>query len=249
MVEDDEELLNFIRKQLEDDYIIFTAHDGEEGLNVLKKEEVDLIITDLMMPKMDGTSFCRIVKNNFMWNHIPVIMLTAKTAILTKVEAFEIGADAFLEKPFNIQYLETRVRNLLESRKLLFQKYTQTPFSTLKSIAGNEADEKFLIDLNNVIENNLENSDFSINDLATEMGISSSGLFSKIKKISGVTPNKLIQSMRLKKAAELLSEGKYRVNEICYIVGFNNPSYFSKCFQKQFGKLPKDYISTDKEIE
>lgn len=249
LVEDDEELLNFIRKQLEDDYIIFTAHDGEEGLNVLKKEEVDLIITDLMMPKMDGTSFCRIVKNNFMWNHIPVIMLTAKTAILTKVEAFEIGADAFLEKPFNIQYLETRVRNLLESRKLLFQKYTQTPFSTLKSIAGNEADEKFLIDLNNVIENNLENSDFSINDLATEMGISSSGLFSKIKKISGVTPNKLIQSMRLKKAAELLSEGKYRVNEICYIVGFNNPSYFSKCFQKQFGKLPKDYISTDKEIE
>ncbi len=241
LVEDDEEMLLFIQKQLKQDYVVFTAKDGEEGLELLKKEEVDLIITDLMMPRMDGISFCKVVKNNFMWNHIPVIMLTAKTSVISKVEAFDIGADAYLEKPFHISYLTSRIRNLLESRKLLFRKFTQTPYATLKSIAGNEADEEFLTKLNSVIEHNLENSDFSINDLATEMGISSSGLFSKIKKISGVTPNKLIQSMRLKKAAELLGEGKYRVNEVCYIVGFNNPSYFSKCFQKQFGKLPKDY--------
>lgn len=241
LVEDDVEMLLFIRKQLKEEYTVFTAQDGEEGLEILKRQEVDLIITDLMMPGMDGISFCKVVKNNFMWNHIPVIMLTAKTSVITKVEAFDIGADAYLEKPFNISYLISRVRNLLESRKLLFRKFTQTPYATLKSIAGSEADEEFLIKLNNVIEHNLENSDFSINDLATEMGISSSGLFSKIKKISGVTPNKLIQSMRLKKAAELLGVGKYRVNEVCYIVGFNNPSYFSKCFHRQFGRLPKDY--------
>lgn len=246
LVEDDSDMLSFIRKQLKDDYIIYTAQDGEEGLKILKKQEVDLIITDLMMPKMDGISFCKVVKNNFMWNHIPVIMLTAKTSVVSKVEAFDMGADAYLEKPFNISYLVTRVRNLLESRKLLFQKFTQTPYASLKSMAGNEADEEFLMKLNGVIESNLGNSDFSINDLATEMGISSSGLFSKIKKISGVTPNKLIQSMRLKKAAELLGEGKYRVNEVCYIVGFNNPSYFAKCFQKQFGKLPK-YFGTELE--
>lgn len=248
ILEDDADMLLYIRKQLQEDYTVYSAQDGEEGLEILKKQEVDLIIADLMMPKMDGISFCKVVKNNFMWNHIPVIMLTAKTSVVTKVEAFEIGADAYLEKPFNIQYLLTRVKNLLDSRKLLFQKFTQTPYSSLKSIAGNEADEEFLIKLNNAIENNLENSDFSINDLATEMGISSSGLFSKIKKISGVTPNKLIQSMRLKKAAELLSEGKYRVNEVCYIVGFNNPSYFSKCFQKQFGKLPKDFSNNVGEL-
>lgn len=247
LMEDDPEMLLFIHKQLKQDYIVLTASNGEEGLEVLKKEEVDLIITDLMMPRMDGISFCKVVKNNFMWNHIPVIMLTAKTSVISKVEAFDIGADAYLEKPFHISHLVSRVRNLLESRKLLFRKFTQTPYATLKSIAGNEADEEFLTKLNSVIEHNLENSDFSINDLATEMGISSSGLFSKIKKISGVTPNKLIQSMRLKKAAELLGEGKYRVNEVCYIVGFNNPSYFSKCFQKQFGKLPKDYGSEGEE--
>lgn len=247
IVEDDSEMLFFIRKQLKENYIVFTAQDGEEGIEVLKKQEVDLIITDLMMPKMDGISFCKVVKKNFMWNHIPVIMLTAKTSVISKVEAFDIGADAYLEKPFNISYLVSRIRNLLENRKLLFRKFTQTPYATLKSIAGNEADEEFLMKLNNVIENNIENSDFSINNLATEMGISSSGLFSKIKKISGVTPNKLIQSMRLKKAAELLSEGKYRVNEVCYIVGFNNPSYFTKCFQKQFGKLPKDFSANVEE--
>lgn len=248
IVEDDSEMLFFIRKQLKENYIVFTAQNGEEAIEVLKKQEVDLIITDLMMPKMDGISFCKVVKNNLMWNHIPVIMLTAKTSMISKIEAFDIGADAYLEKPFNISYLVARIRNLLENRKLLFQKFTQTPYATLKSIAGNEADEEFLIKLNKVIENNLENSDFSIDDLATEMGISSSGLFSKIKKISGVTPSKLIQTMRLKKAAELLSEGKYRVNEVCYIVGFNNPSYFSKCFQKQFGKLPKDFTTEVEEF-
>jgi len=117
----------------------------------------------------------------------------------------------------------------------------------MKSIAGNKTDEDFLVKLNEIIEKNIENSDFSIDNLAKEIGISSSGLFAKIKQISGVTPNRLILSMRLKKAAELLNERRYRVNEVCYRVGFNNPSYFAKCFQKQFGKLPKDFTDHDTE--
>jgi Signal transduction histidine kinase len=241
IVEDDTDMQAFIRKQFLNDYLVYTANDGREGISVLENHEIDIIVTDMMMPNMDGIAFCKAVKRNFLWSHIPVIMLTAKTSVVSKIEAFEIGADAYLEKPFHISYLSARIRNLLESRRLLFQKFTQTPYASLKSIAGNKAHEEFLVKLNEIIEKNIENSDFSIDDLAKEIGISSSGLFVKIKQISGVTPNKLIQSMRLKKAAELLSEGRYRVNEVCYRVGFNNPSYFAKCFQKQFDKLPKDF--------
>ncbi|RNC64115.1 hybrid sensor histidine kinase/response regulator transcription factor [Proteiniphilum sp. X52] len=243
IVEDDADMQAFIRKQFLNDYLVYMANDGKEGLSVLENHPIDIIVTDMMMPNMDGIAFCKTVKRNFLWSHIPIIMLTAKTSVVSKIEAFEIGADAYLEKPFHMSYLSARIRNLLRSRQLLFQKFTQTPYATLKSIAGNKTDEDFLVKLNEIIERNIENSDFSIDDLAKEIGLSSSGLFAKIKQISGVTPNKLIQSMRLKKSAELLSEGRYRVNEVCYRVGFNNPSYFAKCFQKQFGKLPKDFIS------
>ena len=208
---------------------------------------MDLIITDLMMPHMDGITFCKRLKSKYMWSHIPVIMLTAKTNVGSKVDAFDVGADAYLEKPFHINYLMSRIRNLLETRKMLFRKFTQTPYASLRSIAGNEADERFLVSINEIITRNIDNPDFTVNMLATAVGISSSGVFSKIKEISGVTPNKLIQSMRLKKAAELLCEGKYRVNEVCYMVGFSNPSYFSKCFQKQFGKLPKEFVGDNRE--
>lgn len=241
IVEDDKDMQAFLHKQFQSDYLVHTANDGKEGISVLENHPVDIIVTDRMMPNMDGVEFCKEVRRNFLWSHIPVIMLTAKTNVGSKIEAFEMGADAYLDKPFHISYLSTRIRNLLESRRLLFQKFSQTPYAALKSIAGNKTDEEFLVKLNEIIEENIENSDFAVDDLAKEVGISSSGLFAKIKQISGVTPNKLIQSMRLKKAAELLSEQRYRVNEVCYKVGFNNPSYFAKCFQKQFGKLPKDF--------
>lgn len=242
IVEDNKELQTFIKNHFTTDYTVYTANDGQEGITVLENHEIDVIISDVMMPNMDGTEFCNTVKNNFLWSHIPIIMLTAKADVNSKIEAFETGADAYIEKPFNMSYLSTRIRNLIENRRLLFQKFTQTPHASLKSIAGNKVDEEFLVKINEIIERNIDNPDFQIEDMAKEIGISSSGLFAKIKQISGETPNKLIQSMRLKKAAELLGDGSHRVNEVCYMVGFNNPSYFAKCFQKQFGKLPKDYV-------
>ncbi len=247
IVEDDKDMQAFIRKQFQNNYLVYTANDGNEGIDILENHPIDIIVTDMMMPNMDGITFCKTVKQNFLWSHIPVIMLTAKTNVGSKIEAFETGADAYLDKPFHISYLSARIRNLLESRRLLFQKFSRTPYASLKSIAGNKTDEDFLVKLNEIIEKNIENSDFSIDNLAKEIGISSSGLFAKIKQISGVTPNRLILSMRLKKAAELLNERRYRVNEVCYRVGFNNPSYFAKCFQKQFGKLPKDFTDHDTE--
>ena len=246
IVEDNADMREFIAKNLKLSYIILLAKDGTEGIEQMEKEEIDLIISDIMMPNMDGIEFCNKVKNNILWNHIPIIMLTAKTNIMSKIEALEIGADAYIEKPFSISFLLAQIKNLLRSRESLMRKFTETPFSSLKSIAGNSADEEFLAKVNDLIEKNISNVDFTIEQLADELHISSSGLFAKIKNVSAVTPNKLLLLMRLKKATELLSENRYRVNEVCYMVGFNNPSYFAKCFQKQYGVLPSDFIDKKK---
>ncbi|MBB4038140.1 YesN/AraC family two-component response regulator [Dysgonomonas hofstadii] len=222
----------FIKKNLALVYNVLLANDGMEGIKLLEREEVDLIISDIMMPNMDGIEFCNKVKSSFLWNHIPLVMLTAKTNIASKIEALEIGADAYVEKSFSISFLSVQIRNLLESRRNLLKKFTETPFASLKSIAGNREDEEFLAKVNDIIEKNIANVDFTFEHLAEELHVSSSGLFAKIKNLSGITSNKLLLMVRLKRATELLNENKYRVNEVCYMVGFNNPSYFAKCFQK-----------------
>jgi AraC-like DNA-binding protein len=142
-----------------------------------------------------------------------------------------------------VKFLKAQIRNLIESRKSLRSKYAEMPFVPINSIAGNQADEEFLTQMNAIIENNISNIDFTIDMLAEQLCISRSGFFSKIKSLAGVTPNELIQVVRLKKAAELLSANKYRINEVAYMVGYNDPSYFSKCFVKQFGIRPGDFIN------
>lgn len=241
IVEDNIDMQYFLHKNFTSSYNILLANNGMEGINILEKNEVDIIISDIMMREMDGIEFCHRVKISLLWNHIPIILLTAKTNIVSKIEALEIGADAYIEKPFSMSYLSAQINNLIESRKNLLKKFTETPFISLKSIAGNKMDEEFLAKLHDIIEKNISNVDFSIEQLAEELCISSSGLFAKIKTLAGITPNKLLLIVRLRKGAELLIENRYRVNEICYMVGFNNPSYFAKCFQKQYGVLPKDF--------
>lgn len=241
ILEDNVDMQEFLWKNFSEDYSILTGYDGREGIEILEKNEVDLIISDIMMPNMDGIEFCKKVKSSFLWNHLPLILLTAKTNIATKIEAMETGADAYVEKPFSINFLTAQVKNLLETRKALQSKFAETPFMTLKSMAGNKADEEFLLKVNEIIEKNISNMDFSVEHLSEELCVSSSGLYAKIKTLSGITPNKLLLLVRLKKAAELLCLNDYRVSEVCYMVGFNNPSYFAKCFYKQFGVLPKDF--------
>ena len=156
----------------------------------------------------------------------------------------ETGADAYVEKPFSMTYLAAQVKNLLDSRKALQARFIEKPFVSLKSMAGNKADEEFLLKVTEVIEKNISNVDFSVEQLSEALCVSNSSLYAKIRTLSGITPNKLLLLVRLKKAAELLSSNDYRVNEVCYMVGFNNPSYFAKCFHKQFGVLPKDFRAT-----
>lgn len=242
IVDDNDEMLQFLSDSFVDEYTIVTAEDGEDALQKLKSHEVDLIVSDWMMPKMSGIDFCKAVRSDQITSHIPFILLTAKSDINSKIEGMDCGADSYIEKPFSLQYLKSCIRNLIDLREMLYQKFSKMPLVPLKSIAGNQADEKFLSRMNEIIEENFSNPDLSIDFLADKLCISRSGLFAKIKTLANVTPNELIQVVRLKKAAFLLAENKYRVNEISYMVGFNNPSYFSKCFQKQFGVKPGEFL-------
>ena len=195
-----------------------------------------------MMPRMDGAEFCRQVRRNPLTSHIPFVMLTAKTDDDSKVEGMDVGADTYIEKPFSVQYLEACIRNILEIRRRLIEKFSTQPLEPVTEIANNPTDNEFLIRMNKVIEDNFSNSDLNVNFLAEQLNISRSGLFAKIKTLADVTPNEMIQIVRLKRAAQLLQEKKHTVSEIGYMVGFSNPSYFSKCFQKQFGIRPADYM-------
>lgn len=245
IVDDNEEMLHFLSTSFSDKATILTAEDGIQALEILKENEVTLIISDWMMPNMDGIEFCKAIRGNQLTSHIPFILLTAKTDMSSKIEGMDFGADAYIEKPFSVQYLEACIRNLVEMRILLHKKFSKTPLMPLNSIANNTVDDQFLRRMNQLIEENFSNSELSVDFLAERLCISRSGLFAKIKTLANVTPNELIQVVRLKKAASLLLENKYRISEICYMIGFNNPSYFSKCFQKQFGMKPGEFANSN----
>ncbi len=244
IVDDNEDMLHFLSSHFQTSYTIVTAVDGVDALNKLKEQEVALIISDWMMPNMNGIDLCKAVRNNQLTSHIPFIMLTAKTDTEAKITSMNCGADAYIEKPFSLQYLEACIKNLLELRLQLRQKFSQMPTVSINSIAANQNDKVFLEKMNHLIEENLNNEELSVDFLAEKLCISRSGLFVKIKGLANTTPNEMIQIIRLKKAASLLLENQYRINEVSYMVGFNNPSYFSKCFQKQFGMKPGEYIAS-----
>ena len=193
---------------------------------------------------MDGAEFCRRVRANRNTSHIPLIMLTAKTDDDSKSQGMDIGADAYIEKPFSLKYLDACIRNLISRRRELMKQFSQQPRQAIDPLANSDIDNEFLKKMTQIIEENMTSPELSVTFLAEQLNISRSGLFTKIKSLTDVTPNEMIQVVRLKKAAMLLAEGKYRVNEVCYMVGFSSPSYFTKCFQKQFGKKPGEMMKS-----
>ncbi len=242
IVDDSPDMVSFLENHFSKNYHILTAHDGIEALHQLSQHQTDLIVSDWMMPRMDGTEFCRQMRSNPLTSHIPFIMLTAKTDDSSKVTGMDIGADAYIEKPFSVQVLEATIRNILTLRQQLIQKFSSEPLLPVTEIASNQTDNEFLERMTKIIEENISNTDLSVAFLAEALCISRSGLFAKIKSLADITPNEMIQVIRLKHAAQLLREGKYLVGEVSYKVGFSNPSYFTKCFQKQFGIKPGDFL-------
>lgn len=241
IVEDNEELQAFLNTQLSKYYKVLIASNGVEAMETLKNELVNLIVSDVMMPIMDGLELCKYIKSNIEICHIPIILLTAKTTLNNKIEGLKNGADAYIEKPFSMPHLLVQINNLLESRMRLRQNFTNSPYIATNIMAQNKADEDFLNKLTERVRQNLDDDTFNIDNLASEMNMSRTSLHRKIKGITELTPGDFIRIIRLKRAAELLLEGEYRINEICMLVGIHSLSYFSKSFQKQFGVLPKDF--------
>ncbi len=241
IVDDNTDMLRFLNDNFHTDYTVLTAQNGEEALAKLRANPVALIISDWMMPVMDGAELCRRVRADRRYSHIPFVMLTAKTDDATKTESMNCGADAYIEKPFSMEYLQACIRNMLDMRRRLFRMFSTTPEATVSDIEAAPVDSELLQQMTKIIEEHIDSKDLSVNFLAEQLNMSRSGLFAKVKAITDVTPNELIQVVRLKRAAQLLREGKYRINEVSYMVGFSSPSYFSKCFAKQFGKKPGEF--------
>lgn len=246
IVDDNKDIIEFLSDDLKSTYTVLTASNGEKALEILEKESVHLIVCDIMMPVMDGFELCKNVKSSFNHCHIPVILLTAKKTLESKIDGLELGADAYIEKPFSPKYLKAQIANLLANRNKLKDFFANSPVAHIKSIAYSKADEEFLERLNNLINENLRNQELDVEQLARAMNMSRPTFYRKIKGVSDLSPIELINITRLKKAAELLVEGKYRIYEIADIIGFASQHHFARSFLKQFGITPSEYQSINK---
>lgn len=241
IVEDNEPLRMFIHNLLKDEYNIIQAENGEVGLEKAINNTPDLVISDIVMPKMVGTELCAKLKENLKTSHIPVILLTARTSLVYKVDGFESGADDYISKPFNIDEFKLRIKSIFDFKQRLKDKFLKEGKLIPSEFAVSSVDEKLLKKAFEIVEENLSNDQFDIPLFCDELGVGRSMLFSKIKAWTNFTPNEFIQEIRLKRAAQFLEQNKINISEICYKVGFKNPRYFSKCFLKKHGETPTQY--------
>lgn len=244
IVEDNSDFAFYINKTINKDFDTLIAENGQVALDILDSQHVDLIISDVAMDVMDGFEMCQKIKSDLKLSHIPIIMLTAQTDCNSKIQGLDNGADVYLEKPISMDYLYAQMVSLLEKRKMLQAHFSKTPTAPLSSITQSRTDLEFLNRVNEVIEENIANTEFSVDQIAKTVGMSRSSLYVKLKEVSDLSPNEFIRIVRLRKACQYILERDYRINEISYLVGFNNPSYFSRCFFDQYGVLPKDYLAT-----
>lgn len=248
LVDDEEEILDFLERILKTKYTIVRAENGQEALALLATEPVQLVVSDVMMPAMDGFELCRQIKSNFEFSHIPVILLTAKNTLQSKIEGLELGADAYIEKPFSKEHLQAQIASLIANRSMIREYFASSPLVHIKSMAHSKADERFLELLNETIYKNIEDEHLDVEKLARILNMSRITLYRKIKSISNLTPIELINITRLKRAAELLAEGEYKIYEVADMVGFSSQSNFARNFNKQFNMTPTDYMHS-KQLE
>ena len=241
VVEDNSDVRSFIKGILENDYKIYEAGNGEEGIKVSFAEIPDLIISDLMMPKMDGIEMCSKLKSDERTSHIPIIMLTAKATDREKIEGYETGADDYIIKPFNEQVLSARVKNLIEQRKKLKERFAKDGLFNLEDKNLTPVDKSFLKKIIQIVYDHISDTSFGVDTFASEIALSRVTLHKKLVSLIGVPPSELIKRIRLSKAAKLLQGNQENISEIALDVGFSNPAYFSECFRKQFGVTPSQY--------
>ncbi len=246
LVEDNDEVRRITGEFLEIYYDVRYAANGKQAIDILDRENISLIITDLMMPEMDGYELCEFVKSDIRYSHIPVIQLTAKTSLQDKIKGLEYGSDAYVEKPFSLEFLHTQIDNLLENRRRLRNAYNTPPSAKIEvgNTVYSKKDSEFIEKLNAEIEKYIQKEDISLDHLAESMFMSRSNFYRKIKGLFGVSPNEYVKRYRLKRAASIIARNECRISDVYVKVGFNSASYFTKCFKKYFGVLPKDYAAS-----
>ncbi|MGN0048154.1 MAG: two-component regulator propeller domain-containing protein [Bacteroides sp.] len=239
--DDNLDMQHFLHDVLQDIYEVTCAGNGQEVLDLMKDRLPDLIISDVMMPVMDGLELCRRIKQELRTSHIPVVLLTAKSETADQVEGLENGADLYIPKPFSMNIIRAQIQSLLQNRDRIKAAFRTDPLSMPELTPHSALDQELLKRVSDIIERRMTDETFTVDELAAEVGLSRTGLFTKLKAVAGTTPNDFIRLLRLKKAASLLTQQDATVSEACYQVGFSSTSYFSKAFQNQFGMSPAEF--------
>jgi DNA-binding response OmpR family regulator len=247
VVEDNAEMLSFITGELRKHFTIEKAPNGAEALKILDEKDITLILSDVMMPGMDGFELCQSVKNNLNYSHIPIVLLTAKNDLNSKIHGLEMGADAYIEKPFAMSYLVTQLTTLLSNRRREKEAFIRRPFLPVQQLGMNKADKQFMQKVIDIIHDNIADSSFNVEQLSKSVFMSRSNLHRKIKALTELSPTEFIHLIRFKKAAELIQNGGHRIGEIGYLIGIHSASYFIKLFKKQFGLTPKEFAKQQQE--
>lgn len=241
LIDDHVELLEFIADDLAEDYNITKCTSAVDAYPLMEQENFDLVISDVMMPEMDGFEFCEKVKSNMSLAHIPIVLLTAKNTLESKIKGLEQGADAYIEKPFSLAFLRAQLASLLKNRTRIKEFFIKNPTSQIQQIGQNQNDKEFLKKIEEIILQNLDNPQFNVDKMADILCMSRPTLYRKINVVSSLSPNELINLTRLRRAAELLAQGNLKIYEISNMLGYSSAQHFSRNFQKQFGITPSEF--------
>lgn len=244
IIDDNTEILELLSEILEDTYTLFTAESGEIAQEILDSEIIHLIISDVMMPGIDGFELCKLLKSNVNYCHIPIILLTSKNTFNSQIEGLENGADAYIQKPFSQILLCTQIANLLKNRVKIKDHFASSPFEDVRVMAHSKTDEIFLKKLDDYIRKNIKETHLDVDQLAYHMHMSRPTFYRKIKFLSSLSPKELIDITRLKKAASLIAENQFSLNEIASMVGYSSQSVFTKNFQRYFNVAPREYLNS-----
>lgn len=249
LVDDNRDFCEFMADSLSDEYSVLVAFNGQEALEQLRKNDVNIVVSDVMMPVMSGTELCNRIKTDIQWSHIPVILLTARTAEEYHIEGLELGADDYLTKPFNFNVLKLRIRKFLEWTEKCHLSFSQKMDVSPGEITITPLDEKLIEKAINIVEEHISDTEFSVEELGAAVGLSRSHLYKKLMSITGKGPAEFIRTIRLKRGRQLLGKSQLQIAEIAYIVGFNSPKRFTINFKSEFGLSPSEYLRTYKEPE
>jgi DNA-binding response OmpR family regulator len=244
IIDDNDDILDFLSVVLGDTYKLHLAANGEIAQTILDNEVINLVISDIMMPGIDGFELCRRIKSNVEYCHIPIILLTSKNTYKAHIEGLEVGADAYIQKPFSSELLQVQIANLLKNRRKIKDHFASSPFDDVGVMAHSKTDEAFLKKLDEYIKDNIKEPNIEIDMLAEHMYMSRTTFYRKIKSLSSLSPKELIDITRLKKAASLIAENDFSLFEISRMVGYSSQSLFSRNFQKYFKMTPLEYFNS-----